>query len=109
MLAQFHLNSSINALETIIVKADGGPLRGKSYIYRKPWEDLRELLIIKDIEELSELNIGDTANKHRYISILKFKGLEKRMSIWSFPRLQKSTNISYLLALFERCLISKLM
>lgn len=41
-------------------------------------EDLRELLIIKDIEELTEINIGDTANKLRYSSILKFKGLEKK-------------------------------
>jgi hypothetical protein len=41
-------------------------------------EDLRELLIIKDVEELSEANIGDTANKLRYSSILKFKGLEKK-------------------------------
>ena len=41
-------------------------------------EDLRELLIIKDVEELSGSNIGDTANKLRYTSILKFKGLEKK-------------------------------
>ena len=41
-------------------------------------EDLRELLIIKDIEELTESNVGDTANKLRYTSILKFKGLEKK-------------------------------
>lgn len=41
-------------------------------------EDLRELLIIKDIEELSESNIGDTVNKLRYTSILKYKGLEKK-------------------------------
>jgi len=41
-------------------------------------EDLKELLIIKDIEELSKLNVGDTANKLRYTSILKFKGLEKK-------------------------------
>ena len=41
-------------------------------------EDLRELLIIKDVEELSENNIGDTANKLRFSSILKFKGLEKK-------------------------------
>lgn len=41
-------------------------------------EDLRELLIIKDVEELSESNVGDTANKLRYTSILKFKGLEKK-------------------------------
>lgn len=41
-------------------------------------EDLRELLIIKDVEELTEFNVGDTANKLRYSSILKFKGLEKK-------------------------------
>ena len=41
-------------------------------------EDLRELLIIKDVEELSEANVRDTANKLRYSSILKFKGLEKK-------------------------------
>lgn len=41
-------------------------------------EDLRELLIIKDIQELSDSNVGDTANKLRYTSILKFKGLEKK-------------------------------
>lgn len=40
-------------------------------------EDLRELLIIKDVEELTENNISDKANKLRYTSILKFKGLEK--------------------------------
>ncbi|WP_461640126.1 nuclease-related domain-containing DEAD/DEAH box helicase [Labilibaculum euxinus] len=41
-------------------------------------EDLRELLIIKDIEELTESNVGDTANKLKYSSILKFKGLERK-------------------------------
>lgn len=41
-------------------------------------EDLRELLIIKDVEELNEQNISDTSNKLRYSSILKFKGLEKK-------------------------------
>lgn len=44
----------------------------------KGQEDLRELLIIKDVEKLSESNVGDTANKLRYSSILKFKGLEKK-------------------------------
>ena len=44
----------------------------------KEKEDLRELLIIKDVEELSETNVGDTANKLRYSSILKYKGLEKK-------------------------------
>lgn len=41
-------------------------------------EDLKELLIIKDVEEMNESNVGDTANKLRYTSILKFKGLEKK-------------------------------
>lgn len=44
----------------------------------KGGEDLRELLIIKDVEELDENNIADTANKLRYTSILKYKGLEKK-------------------------------
>lgn len=44
----------------------------------KDEEDLREKLIIKNIEELTESNVGDTANKLRYSSILKFKGLEKK-------------------------------
>jgi hypothetical protein len=44
----------------------------------KEEEDLREKLIIKNIEELTESNVGDTANKLRYSSILKFKGLEKK-------------------------------
>jgi hypothetical protein len=35
-------------------------------------------LIIKDVEELDESNVGDTANKLRYTSILKYKGLEKK-------------------------------
>lgn len=41
-------------------------------------ENLKELLIIKDVEEMNESNVGDTANKLRYTSILKFKGLEKK-------------------------------
>jgi hypothetical protein len=35
-------------------------------------------LTIKDVEELNESNISDTANKLRYTSILKYKGLEKK-------------------------------
>ena len=35
-------------------------------------------MIIKDVEELDESNIGDTANKLRHTSILKYKGLEKK-------------------------------
>jgi len=41
-------------------------------------EDLRELLIIKDVVELDEKNLGETTNKLRYTSILKYKGLEKK-------------------------------
>lgn len=41
-------------------------------------EDLRELLIIKDVEELNEQNLAGTSNKLRYTSILKYKGLEKK-------------------------------
>lgn len=60
-------NDCVVLIESTFLK---GSYKGK--------EDLRELLIIKDIEELSESNIGDTANKLRYTSILKFKGLEKK-------------------------------
>ncbi len=60
-------NECVILIESTFLK---GSFKGK--------EDLRELLIIKDIEELSESNIGDTANKLRYTSILKFKGLEKK-------------------------------
>ena len=35
-------------------------------------------LEVKDIEELNDKNITDTANKLRYTSILKFKGLESK-------------------------------
>lgn len=41
-------------------------------------EDLRELLIIKDVAELDKKNLGETTNKLRYTSILKYKGLEKK-------------------------------
>lgn len=44
----------------------------------KSGEDLRELLIVKDIEEYDKSNIGDTTNKLRFSSILRFKGLEKK-------------------------------
>ena len=39
---------------------------------------MRELLIVKDIEEYDKSNIGDTTNKLRFSSILRFKGLEKK-------------------------------
>lgn len=60
-------NDCVILIESTFLK---GSYKGK--------EDLRELLIIKDIEALSESNIADTANKLRYTSILKFKGLEKK-------------------------------
>ncbi|MCW7498312.1 NERD domain-containing protein [Leptospira levettii] len=44
----------------------------------KEQENLRELLLIKDVEELTEKNIYDKSNKLRYTSILKFKGLERK-------------------------------
>ena len=66
-------DSSLKGQDCIIL-IESTFLRGEY----KGKEDLRELLIIKDIEELSEFNVGDTANKLRYSSILKFKGLEKK-------------------------------
>src|SRR5690606_2999608 len=60
-------NDCVILIESTFLK---GSYKGK--------EDLRELLIIKDIEELSSSNVGDTANKLRYTSVLKFKGLEKK-------------------------------
>lgn len=66
-------NSSLKGLDCIIL-IESTFLKGEY----KGGEDLRELLIIKDVEELSESNVGDTANKLRYTSILKFKGLEKK-------------------------------
>lgn len=66
-------DSSLKGQDCIIL-IESTFLRGEY----KMKEDLRELLIIKDVEELSENNVGDTANKLRYSSILKFKGLEKK-------------------------------
>jgi hypothetical protein len=40
--------------------------------------DMNYELTIKDVEELNESNIADAANKLRYTSILKYKGLEKK-------------------------------
>jgi GTPase SAR1 family protein len=67
------LNSSLRGNECIIL-IESTFLKG-SY---KGSENLNELLIIRDIEQLSETNIGDTANKLRFTSILKFKGLERK-------------------------------
>jgi len=40
--------------------------------------DMSYELTMKDVEELNKDNIGDSANKLWYTSILKFKGLEKK-------------------------------
>jgi energy-coupling factor transporter ATP-binding protein EcfA2 len=40
--------------------------------------DIRELLTIRDVEELDENNVTDQLNVLRYTSILKFKGLERK-------------------------------
>jgi superfamily II DNA or RNA helicase len=66
-------DSSLKGQDCIIL-IESNFLRGEY----KGKEDMRELLIIKDVEELTETNVGDTANKLRYSSILKFKGLEKK-------------------------------
>jgi hypothetical protein len=66
-------DSSLKGQDCIIL-IESTFLRGEY----KGKEDLSELLIIKDIEELSEFNVGDSANKLKYSSILKFKGLEKK-------------------------------
>ena len=46
MPVQFHPNNPIDALESIIVKEDGSPLRGEINIYRKLWEDLSKSEIV---------------------------------------------------------------
>jgi len=49
MPVKFHPNNPIDALETIIVKEDGSPLRGEIDVYRKLWEDLSKSKIEWDI------------------------------------------------------------
>jgi hypothetical protein len=74
ILTQIRESDSSLKGQDCIVLIESTFLRGEY----KGEEDLREFLIIKDVEELSEFNIGDSANKLRYSSILKFKGLEKK-------------------------------
>jgi hypothetical protein len=42
MSVRFHPNNPIDALESIIIKEDGSPLRGEIDIYRKLWEDFHK-------------------------------------------------------------------
>lgn len=66
-------NSSLRG-EDCIVLIESTLLKGKY----KGQADMNYELTIKDVEELNENNIADTANKLRYTSILKYKGLEKK-------------------------------
>ncbi|MFT3680687.1 MAG: NERD domain-containing protein [Ferruginibacter sp.] len=60
--------------EDCIVLIESSLLKGTF----KGQPDMNYELTIKDVEELNENNIADTANKLRYTSILKYKGLEKK-------------------------------
>lgn len=60
-------NDCIILVESSLLK---GEYKGKP--------DMHYELAIRDIEELNESNITDTANKLRYTSILKYKGLESK-------------------------------
>jgi len=66
-------NCSLRGEDSVIL-IESTLLRG-SY---KGNPDMHYELTIKDVEELSEENIADKANKLRYTSILKYKGLEKK-------------------------------
>jgi hypothetical protein len=66
-------NSSLKGADCIIL-IESKLLKGE-YLGNP---DMHYELAIKDIEELSEKNITDTANKLRYTSILKYKGLESK-------------------------------
>jgi len=49
MPVKFHPNNPIDALETIIVKEDGSPLRGEIDIYRQLWNDLSKSSLEWDV------------------------------------------------------------
>lgn len=74
ILSSIRLGGSSLKGEDCIILIESALLRG-TY---KNGPDMHYELIIKDIEELNEVNIADTANKLRYTSILKYKGLEKK-------------------------------
>jgi GTPase SAR1 family protein len=88
-------HNSLNAVKKHIVKNILTPIRetssslkGKDCVvlvestflreYYKGLPDIRYEFTIKDVEEITKENVADTANKLRYTSILKFKGLEKK-------------------------------
>ena len=66
-------NSSLKGTDCIIL-IESKLLKGE-YLGNP---DMHYELAIKDIEELNEKNIIDTANKLKYTSILKYKGLESK-------------------------------
>ncbi|RZK12533.1 MAG: DUF2075 domain-containing protein [Flavobacterium sp.] len=66
-------NSSLKG-EDCVVLIESTLLRG-TY---KNNPDMHYELTMKDVEELNDDNIADNANKLRYTSILKYKGLEKK-------------------------------
>jgi len=65
-------NSSLKGNDCILL-IESTFLRG-TY---KDEPDLEYYLEIKDVEKLTQVNIGDSSNKLRFTSILKYKGLEK--------------------------------
>lgn len=70
------MRSKISSLrgEDCVILIESTLLRGS---YRGN-PDMNYELTIKDVEELNQDNIADKANKLRYTSILKYKGLEKK-------------------------------
>ncbi|HMK18318.1 MAG TPA: NERD domain-containing protein [Chitinophagaceae bacterium] len=74
VLSEMRTKTSSLRGEDCVILVESTLLRG-SY---KGNLDMHYELTIKDVEELSEDNIADKANKLRYTSILKYKGLEKK-------------------------------
>jgi hypothetical protein len=64
MPVRFHPNNPIEALETIIVKEDGSPLRGEIDIYRKLWEDLNKSIL--DWEVWHDLKLPQHSDNFNY-------------------------------------------
>ena len=75
------VNTVLNSIrqETSSLKGSDCIILIESKLLKGEYEgspDMHYELAIKGIEELTEKNISDTANKLRYTSILKYKGLE---------------------------------